>query len=742
MPLSIRWKLILLICGPLLIMSGALLAFDYARLRAAAVEQMEQIVADRARTSADQIDARLETVMQAAESVAASINPRNTPSDIQLRATAIANLRANILAAATAVVIEPPDSKPDSPATGGFIRRTPAGPRAGTIAELLPKGHAPPAWYTSARESKRPSWSPAFESAALGPGILYAYSVPILDADSFRGTVVGFIRADDIQSILIPGARRSVAPGAEIFERPRAQPAGGGNTGARAGAAKGQLQRRAEKNAERRAQPNPATPDPTPAPEPAQEVLPPTLESAAPVPNASDWKLSSPFGPDGFVVIDRDRTIVSSRNPEQIGKSWTASDRDGPDLASVLDHLWDDMRSESAGVTMVPRLSRMIRGISPDDAHWIAFATIKSTGWSFVTAIPQSLVIDPILAQLRERALFLVAGVLAVALFIAVLSTRISRPVERLATAVDRLAAGDLEARVDSVKGSDELARLANGFNAMTGKLRVQVQQLAREQAARGVIESELNVARQIQTDLLPQTFPPFPDRTDFALHAINVPARHVAGDFYDFFFVDAELNIVIADVSGKGVPAALLMAVTRTIIRNFASLGLPPAEIISRANRILVADSNAGMFVTMFLAQYHPGTGRLVYVNAGHPPPRCFRSAGEGKTNTFHPVTCCEATGSLLGVADESEIGKFEQREATLGRGETLLLYTDGITEAMDPAGKMLGDSGLDAALKRCEQGTGSDVKRLCESLVELVHRFENNQQHDDITILALRRT
>jgi len=311
-------------------------------------------------------------------------------------------------------------------------------------------------------------------------------------------------------------------------------------------------------------------------------------------------------------------------------------------------------------------------------------------------------------------------------------SIRISRPIEQMAGAVDRLAAGDLDAQVTGITSRDELGRLAGGFNQMTRLLKAHVAEITQQTAAREKVESELRIARQIQTDMLPRTFPPFPERPEFELHAMNLPALRVAGDFYDFFFTPAGLlTAVIADVSGKGVPAALLMAVTRTIVRNLAQAGLAPAQIAERTNQMLVEDTSGGMFVTMLLIQYDPATGNLTYVNAGHPP--AYRISADDAQS------CCGVQSPLLGVDASGEMGPFEQREMVLAPGESLFLYTDGVTEARTRDGRMYGDAALQKALRR---HAGLTPRELCREMAEVLEQFQAGHRHDDITLLVLRRS
>ncbi len=364
--------------------------------------------------------------------------------------------------------------------------------------------------------------------------------------------------------------------------------------------------------------------------------------------------------------------------------------------------------------------------------YWVAFAPIATTDWVVTSSVSESEYMSPHIQRLWHRALFLVSGLVVLLGVTAFVSIRVARPIEKMARAVNELAHGNLDAHVHEVTSRDEIGQLASAFNTMTGQLKQHVAALTEQTAARETVEAELRIARQIQTDLLPKTFPPFPSRNEFDLYAVNVPAHRVAGDFYDFFFTpDDLLTIVIADVSGKGVPAALLMAVTRTIVRNLAMEGLTPGQIAERANAMLIQDISDSMFVTMFLCQYDTKTGRILYVNAGHPKPYCFGATGD-------PSEFGDVTGALLGVNPVSADWSYEQREGQLEIGQTLLLYTDGVSEARSPDGQMLRNAGVEQLIR---QHQTDDVDHLCKGLVEDVTDYQAGQPADDVTLVALKR-
>ena len=241
-------------------------------------------------------------------------------------------------------------------------------------------------------------------------------------------------------------------------------------------------------------------------------------------------------------------------------------------------------------------------------------------------------------------------------------------------------------------------------------------------------MEQELNIGRDIQMSMMPRNFPSDPGSEGFALYARLEAARELGGDFYDFFRLDdGHLCLCIGDVSGKGVPAALFMAVTRTLIRSRAAASRSTAEILSQVNATLSDNNDSCMFVTLFLAICEPGSGELVYTNAGHNPPLLCGAGGLRRLTQRHgPVA-----GAMPGFA-------YREDRLRLQAGDTLLLYTDGVSEAMNPAAELFGEERLAGLVEaHCDQG----VEALSDGIVEAVHRFEAGaEQADDITVLAFR--
>ena len=253
--------------------------------------------------------------------------------------------------------------------------------------------------------------------------------------------------------------------------------------------------------------------------------------------------------------------------------------------------------------------------------------------------------------------------------------------------------------------------------------------QAARDRERLAALHKELDVASSIQRAIVPNRFPPFPERTDFAIHASMTPARAVGGDFFDFFLIDANLlGFVIADVSGKGVPSALFMAVCRTLLKATAQAGASPEACLGQVNRVLASEGVASMYVTVFYGVLETRNGHVTYCNGGHNPPYVLRSDG-----SVEPLA--ETGGMAVGLFEDAS---YEAGHVTLAPGDSLFTYTDGVTEATDPEGEEFTTDRLAPCLERCH-GLGLDA--VIQRVGAAVTAFAGEApQADDITMLALR--
>lgn len=325
-----------------------------------------------------------------------------------------------------------------------------------------------------------------------------------------------------------------------------------------------------------------------------------------------------------------------------------------------------------------------------------------------------------------------VAGTaLSVTALILVFSYLFTRPLKKLTRGTRVVSSGDFDYRFD-VRSRDEVGELARAFDQMVVDLKKYTRELARATAEKERIQSELRLAREMQQGILPRLFPPEVPPESVEIFACMEPAKEVGGDFYDFFPVDdRHIGVVIADVAGKGVPAGLFMMVARALLRNNAVDNLSAADALTKVNKLLCADNSSSTFVTLFYFICDLETGRLTFCNAGHNPPIVMKKSGVKllKSNGG------DASRPALGIIEDAV---FRDETLTLAPGETILLYTDGVTEAINPRKKMFGE---DRLIEFVSANPALPIKELGARLLgRLVDYGEGLEQFDDITVLFFK--
>lgn len=311
----------------------------------------------------------------------------------------------------------------------------------------------------------------------------------------------------------------------------------------------------------------------------------------------------------------------------------------------------------------------------------------------------------------------------------------ITRPVRRLAQATKEFTPeenGTYSAEKISkveVRTRDEIGDLSRDIRSMQERIVENADNLARMTAEKERVSTELDLAKNIQASLLPDVFPAFPDRHEFSLYASMTPAREVGGDFYDFFLIDDDhLALVIADVSGKGIPAALFMAVSRTVIRDQLMSGCDPVRALERANAQLCSENPHMMFVTVWLAVVEISTGKGVACNAGHEHPAVRRAGGAFELVKYKH-------DRPAGFVPDTV---YHSREFELKPGDSLLVYTDGVPEANNPQTELFGEERMMETLNRYAD---AEPEELIRRIYEAVASFADGaDQFDDITMLAVK--
>ena len=331
--------------------------------------------------------------------------------------------------------------------------------------------------------------------------------------------------------------------------------------------------------------------------------------------------------------------------------------------------------------------------------------------------------------------LTLIAIVIGCAVSMHMIRKRVGRPIGKMATAarkyvkdkMEGVAAPDHFNKLD-ISTQDEIEELSLAMKDMENGLIEYEQNLQKITAERERIQTELDLATRIQRDMLPMVFPPFPERTEFDLYATMDPAKEVGGDFYDFFLIDDDhLGFIIADVSGKGIPAALFMMVSKTILNDLAMGGMSPSQVLQTANDSICTRNKEEMFVTVWFGILEISTGIIKCANAGHEKPMVIKADGE-------VVLINEKPNFVIGGMEGM---KYREYEIALNPGDKIFLYTDGVAEATDSDNNLFG---IDRTIDALKENTSADSKEVLGNVRAAVDRFVGEaEQFDDLTMLCL---
>ena len=355
---------------------------------------------------------------------------------------------------------------------------------------------------------------------------------------------------------------------------------------------------------------------------------------------------------------------------------------------------------------------------------YINYAPIERTGWSMATVIPAKLIFSRSMIFGGIVVAVMLIG-LAILFFIYHhILIRVTKPLTLFAKSADEVAQGNLNASLPQILSHDEMKRLHDSFAMMQTSLKEQMEELKQVNETKGRIEGELNAAKDIQMSMLPKLFPAYPDRDDIDIYGQLTSAKEVGGDLFDFFIRDDKLFFCIGDVSGKGIPASLVMAMTRSLFRNIANHESRPEKIVSLINEAMSDGNDSNMFVTFFLGVLDLQTGQLHYCNAGHDWPYLVGNGiTELKSDPNLPVGTFSDTVYCL-------------EEYRMPEGTILFMYTDGLTEAQDSQNNLFGDQRIVDVLQ-----TGGSCKEIIAKMTEAVHKFVGDaEQSDDLTMLAIQ--
>ncbi|MCR5442770.1 MAG: SpoIIE family protein phosphatase [Sphaerochaetaceae bacterium] len=375
------------------------------------------------------------------------------------------------------------------------------------------------------------------------------------------------------------------------------------------------------------------------------------------------------------------------------------------------------------------------RGYIETDAHITAMVPVKDSNGTVRAILCVQRQMD-IISAVRKTFVWIVIGILLVLEVIIIIGQHfylrkvLINPLKLITTEAERFATQEVSVgrRLDEqVKNNDEIGVLASSIDQMEDHIVEYVGNLTKATAEKERISTELSLAQRIQADMLPNIYPAFPDRPEFDIFASMEPAKEVGGDFYDFFFVDSDhLCMMIADVSGKGVPAALFMMASRIILANNAMMGKNPARILAETNAAICSNNREEMFVTVWLGILEISTGHLVASNAGHEYPVIKKA--DGRFELFK-----DRHGFVIGGL---ETARYKDYELTLEPGSKLFLYTDGVPEATDDKDEQFGNDRMIDALN---SDPDADPEHILANMRKAVNKFVNGaEQFDDLTMMC----
>ena len=354
---------------------------------------------------------------------------------------------------------------------------------------------------------------------------------------------------------------------------------------------------------------------------------------------------------------------------------------------------------------------------------------VKYTDWTIAIVIPE-FIIDLVGYIIGGFSVFFIVLGLLVVYFFGRRSIKKSvKPLQQLAMTADEVAKGNFNTALPEVNTHDEIHQLRDSFEQMQLSLAQYVDDLRTATAQKAAMENEMKVAHDIQMSMLPKTFPPYPERSDLDIFGSVTPAKGVGGDLFDFYIRDEQLFFCIGDVSGKGVPASLFMAVTRSLFRNISQHVSEPSQIVNALNQAQSEGNDTNMFVTLFVGVLDLKTGNLRYCNAGHDAPLLM-----GSDVALLPCDC----NLPIGVMGDFTFG---QQEITLERNSTIFLFTDGLNEAENIQHAQFGDERIEEIAKSLVADGQLEPVQVIKHMTDAVHTFVGEaEQSDDLTMLAIQ--
>lgn len=409
--------------------------------------------------------------------------------------------------------------------------------------------------------------------------------------------------------------------------------------------------------------------------------------------------------------------IVDPKGNYIAGKKefWKTSSVASPDIDTAASKLALQMKTGEKGKTVIRHGGQKF---------YVFYTPLSSIEWYLGIVYPY----PSLYISLRRFNIIALLCFISLLLLIYLICTftvrRLTRPLQELTVYTQNIGEGNFHASLPLIKSQDETRELYDSFREMQNKLNLYIHNLRQTTALQEKIDSELRIAHEIQMGMLPKKFPTFPEKSEIELAAVLYPARQVGGDLYDFYFKEDLLYFAIGDVSGKGIPASLMMSVTISLLRSARKYS--PATIINQLNASISEHNEADMFVTLFVGILHLKTGEMRYCNAGHMPP---------------VITYPNKEVELLPIQPDLPVGiladhVYQEYAYHFSPGSGLLLYTDGVTDAENPQGKFYTQTRL---LHTIRQNHSYMPQQFIQNIVADIRAHQNGQDpNDDMTLLT----
>lgn len=435
-------------------------------------------------------------------------------------------------------------------------------------------------------------------------------------------------------------------------------------------------------------------------------------------------KKNSRWQPYSFIISEKGTFVVHPDKKRIVRDNYSSIVKAASDTAMA--NIFGQMMMEDRKVEAD---SLPIEFVVDGRDSYLFYAPIKHTGWSMVLVVPRLVLELPSYVVAGLLVFLLLTAMFVVWLVSRTFIKRATKPLKQLASSAEEVANGNFSASLPEIKRNDEIRQLRDSFEDMQQSLKEYVEELKATTASKAAIENELKVAHDIQMSMLPKIFPPYPERDDIDIYGLLNPAKDVGGDLFDFYIRDNQLYFCIGDVSGKGVPASLVMAVTRSLFRNVSSHSSEPGQIATALNKALSEGNETNMFVTFFVGVLNLADGNLLYCNAGHEAPLLV-----GKGIGTLP---CDANLPLGIMPDWS----FTQQQVTIYPQTVIFLFTDGLSEAENADHTQFGEERVLAVAEKVLLQQRLQSQTIIDEMADAVNRFVGDaEQSDDLTMLALQ--